>query len=336
MGPNTNNTRAYSRSGRLDRIAVGEYTRQIVDHNRLRPNPDYPVIPRPDLRVGRQRFELDRYVMNRDSICEFWEHKHEEHPEYWESDLIRMNDLILITDLMTDKFETRFFRHIEENTIVIPSLLNSFATHKALSDFSFAAMALLYNIDLKGKRVIDLGSGDGLLSLAALKLGADQAVMFEINEKLMATAAVNMEANRYVEDFDFFISDHDISDRAAVASFMSRFEEDPKDAVVISNLGNWSNYNVTNRTSMGLIKPLEEVMNADVYAFIGGGYTSEQERVSYARSDMEALKKEKFLIYPDISRFGTDMFYKFAWLGVRRSGTDSRTIDYIYSNKPSF
>ncbi|RLI45979.1 DNA methylase, partial [Candidatus Bathyarchaeota archaeon] len=45
--------------------------------------------------------------------------------------------------------------------------------------------------DIKGKRIADLGCGSGILGIAAMLLGASQAVGVEIDKKALKTAVIN-------------------------------------------------------------------------------------------------------------------------------------------------
>ena len=53
----------------------------------------------------------------------------------------------------------------------------------------------LFNHDLKGKRVLDFGSGTAILSILSEKLGAHEVHAVEIDEKVNANAIKNITAN---------------------------------------------------------------------------------------------------------------------------------------------
>lgn len=53
--------------------------------------------------------------------------------------------------------------------------------------------------DLSGKRVLDLGSGTGILAIAALKLGAASALCVDIDPAAVKTAEQNCEVNLVAE-----------------------------------------------------------------------------------------------------------------------------------------
>jgi ribosomal protein L11 methyltransferase len=50
--------------------------------------------------------------------------------------------------------------------------------------------------EVKGSRVLDLGSGTGILAIAALKLGAEHAVCVDIESDAVETARVNCQLNQ--------------------------------------------------------------------------------------------------------------------------------------------
>ncbi len=61
-------------------------------------------------------------------------------------------------------------------------------------------MELLENEINEGDRLLDLGTGSGILSIAALLLGAKQAVMVDIFENSVKTAVENAGKNGFAED----------------------------------------------------------------------------------------------------------------------------------------
>jgi len=51
------------------------------------------------------------------------------------------------------------------------------------------------SLDLKGKRVVDVGTGSGILALAAARAGAESVLATDINPNAALTAAENAQAN---------------------------------------------------------------------------------------------------------------------------------------------
>ncbi len=58
------------------------------------------------------------------------------------------------------------------------------------------ALAALTRIDLRGRSVLDVGSGSGLLAIAADRLGAADAFGLDVDEATIEVARANAEANR--------------------------------------------------------------------------------------------------------------------------------------------
>lgn len=56
-------------------------------------------------------------------------------------------------------------------------------------------LRLLQGLDVAGRRVVDLGTGSGVLALAAVKLGAAEVEALDYDEDALANARVNLELN---------------------------------------------------------------------------------------------------------------------------------------------
>lgn len=79
--------------------------------------------------------------------------------------------------------------------------------------------------DLQGRRVLDLGSGTGILAIAALKLGAASVLCVDIASEAVESARTNCEINQ-------------VSDRAShLVGTLADVEEDPFDLVLANIYG---------------------------------------------------------------------------------------------------
>lgn len=63
------------------------------------------------------------------------------------------------------------------------------------------ALRWLEGLDLSGKRLLDVGTGSGILAFAALKLGAESVVGFDLDPPSVVTAAINAQRNACTPSF---------------------------------------------------------------------------------------------------------------------------------------
>ena len=67
-------------------------------------------------------------------------------------------------------------------------------------------LAWLDSLDLQGKTVIDFGCGSGILAIAALKLGAKQAIGIDIDPQAILASCNNAEANSVADRLQLFLA----------------------------------------------------------------------------------------------------------------------------------
>jgi release factor glutamine methyltransferase len=85
---------------------------------------------------------------------------------------------------------TRFTRAAGFRLAVRPTV---FHPRYFISSESFAAF--IGRLDLRGKRVVDVGTGSGILALAAARAGAQSTIATDINPNAALSAAENARAN---------------------------------------------------------------------------------------------------------------------------------------------
>jgi len=78
------------------------------------------------------------------------------------------------------------------NLIIDPGLAFGTGTHQT----THLCLNYLSTMDLKGKLVIDFGCGSGILAIAAIKLGAEEAVAVDIDPKAIDATRSNAEINQ--------------------------------------------------------------------------------------------------------------------------------------------
>ncbi|QLB39833.1 50S ribosomal protein L11 methyltransferase [Mannheimia pernigra] len=88
------------------------------------------------------------------------------------------------------------------NVMLDPGLAFGTGTHPTTS----LCLQWLDGLDLEGKTVIDFGCGSGILAIAALKLGAKQAIGIDIDPQAILASQNNAEANGVSERLQLFLA----------------------------------------------------------------------------------------------------------------------------------
>ena len=82
----------------------------------------------------------------------------------------------------------------EELIILIdPGIAFGTGTHETTKNM----LELMEKVDFKGKKVADVGTGSGILTIGALKLGAEEVLAIDVDEDAVSTAKSNIELNHF-------------------------------------------------------------------------------------------------------------------------------------------
>ncbi|AOM42117.1 50S ribosomal protein L11 methyltransferase [Xenorhabdus hominickii] len=94
------------------------------------------------------------------------------------------------------------------NVMLDPGLAFGTGTHPTTS----LCLQWLDGLDLAGKTVIDFGCGSGILAIAALKLGAKQAIGIDIDPQAIQASRDNAERNGVSDQLTLYLSKDQPSD----------------------------------------------------------------------------------------------------------------------------
>ncbi len=89
------------------------------------------------------------------------------------------------------------------NVMLDPGLAFGTGTHPTTS----LCLEWLDGLDLNGKTVIDFGCGSGILAIAALKLGAKEAIGIDIDPQAIQASRDNAERNGVSDRLTLYLSD---------------------------------------------------------------------------------------------------------------------------------
>ncbi|ABR74019.1 50S ribosomal protein L11 methyltransferase [Actinobacillus succinogenes] len=97
------------------------------------------------------------------------------------------------------------------NVMLDPGLAFGTGTHPTTA----LCLEWLDGLDLTGKTVIDFGCGSGILAIAALKLGAKNAIGIDIDPQAILASGSNAQANGVADRLQLFLSDRQPADLKA-------------------------------------------------------------------------------------------------------------------------
>ena len=87
------------------------------------------------------------------------------------------------------------------NVMLDPGLAFGTGTHPTTA----LCLTWLDGLDLKGKTVVDFGCGSGILSLAALKLGAKKVIGIDIDPQALQASLANAERNNVSDRLELYL-----------------------------------------------------------------------------------------------------------------------------------
>lgn len=235
--------------------------------------------------------------------------------------LVRMGDLFFMDPYYYAQLPTALKSQLGRNAILLNDMKTSYLAGEMLR-FTLPAMLQVFHAPVQGRRVIDAGAGDGILTLIALKRGALEADLIETHNDRLVRARESLRLNGYLPNAGIRHILDDLADVERVSQSVHRSE---LETVIFSNIGKW-HYEVTNQTSMKYISAIPRV----VY-FVAAGYVlGNSEKVPAALAQQILLNDHRA-----IQGYGFTIERKGAMLYPPRTSGIQETVAWAATVRPS-
>lgn len=166
--------------------------------------------------------------------------------------------------------------------------INKTELNDRLGYFTFNTLASLMDTNVAGSAVLDCGTGSGLLALAANRLGA-KVVGIDYDEQSITRARENARENPIDTNQSLQFVHADLRDIDTVISHFTQFPPGGN-IIILSNIGSWSNYPISNLTSYAYIPALQRISDLSVGTVISGGYMYlEKEEYPYENDFLQQI-----------------------------------------------
>ena len=297
----------------------------------------YPVLPRPEEESWDSIMKGLKNIKNEDGNRKYFADIKTEKVFYGEAekvmrlarvgnhqgyDLAQIENMFFIDEAVHDNLSKYLSDDLKRRIIIVPNLFQSMIGQSEqeggiMKKFTAAAILSMLNSDIAGKCVIDAGAGDGMLALAAARLGASQIIVIENDPREIEKAKINLESNGFKKGIHFWLIAEDLADKDAIIRQLPL--KIKNNIVLVSNIGTWPlDYGqVTNSTSLELVSGIAKELDIGISNIILGGYeakmpvsaiyghkTSMDNEYKKHRpdNDIKTLKKMGFKVLPEISQ----------------------------------
>jgi len=227
---------------------------------------------------------------------------------FWGSELIRLGEMLFLDNESFESLSTEIKENIKSKVLLINELKTSSINHKGFNTFNIPTITNIIYSGISNHSVLDLGAGDGFLSLAAAKIGNTPVIMVDNDASALKQAKKNFELNGFQEGKDFFIIEADLANSKQLISEIKKTSLVSEQSLILSNIGEWPGYNVNNGSNINLIDLIEAKLKTKVNAFIGGGYYAggiHKPKEKPALDDTQSLINKGFKIDSKLATNGT-------------------------------
>lgn len=173
--------------------------------------------------------------------------------------LVRVGNAVLLDHRLQESLLPELLQQFQGNIVLLWNFMTDMGDLTHLP-YAMPSIHALSAIDLKGKHVLDIGSGDGALSMVAYKKGASRVFSLELYPQAEEFYRQHISANGF-DETSFSFLQGDVANPEAIAE---RLEGERID-IVISNIGPW--YGDAHLQAISLLTHLPQVQT-----YIGGSF----------------------------------------------------------------
>jgi hypothetical protein len=195
--------------------------------------------------------------------------------------MARVGPLLFIDSLYFDRLSISVQQTLEGRVIKIDHFAQSpFSRNQTLQAVTISGLIALLHIDVKEKAVVDAGSVDAFLSLAALQRGAKKVFLIDVVKDPLVHKVLNLEINGWQRDAGIFtegtysVVQKDLRSAESVNDAANTLLVSPYDLVLLAGIGHpahkrfWSQHTANNQAVLTLLNHISR----KIVAIVASGY----------------------------------------------------------------
>lgn len=207
--------------------------------------------------------------------------------EFFDSELkakyARVGHLFYIDSEFEKSIPEGIKKRIGPNLIYIPKMPNTEFGDR-LGYFTLNTVASMLSVDFEEHAVLDFGSGSGVLSLTAKRLGADNVLGIELDAGEIKKANERVEANGF-DRSDIGFLESDIRDTDKLGKAIKHSVKN-RPVVMIINIGHWGRtYDISNIGVFSYIPLVRDLTGRMPRTIVTGGYDYQGTKVGNFERD---------------------------------------------------
>ncbi len=172
---------------------------------------------------------------------------------------VRVGAMFFIDADIYDRLSEKLRIALGSNVIIIHDMVHSpIGNETGLINATLATIMSIMKTDVRGKAVLDVGAGDGILALTAAKLGALKFFLIDHEALPLSRAKAQFGLNGFSEE-DLIAIHGDLKEGHQEIMDALRAHPVAQEFVLIVNIGFWPDYNVTNAEGINIMADLKRI-----------------------------------------------------------------------------